>query len=103
VISDVEYGDRGYGNDIIITHGYGYQTLYGHLSRINVRIGQKVKRGDVIGFVGNTGKSTGPHCHYEVIKNGRKIDPINFFFNDLTPAEYSKILEIGSRNGQSFD
>lgn len=95
--------ERGYGNRIMISHGYGYVTKYAHMSKFNVKRGQHVHRGDVIGFVGNTGASTGPHCHYEVIKNGHPIDPINFFFNDLTPSEYSTMLEVASRENQSLD
>lgn len=93
----------GYGNHIRIEHGYGYMTLYGHLSRIKVRPGQKVKRGEVIGYVGNTGKSTGPHLHYEVFKNGENVNPINFYFNDLTPDEYEAMLKISANSNQSFD
>ncbi|MBU6204078.1 MAG: M23 family metallopeptidase [Bacteroidota bacterium] len=103
VIANIEYGDRGYGNYVVIRHGYGYQTLYAHMSRVKAKINQKVMRGDVIGYIGNTGKSTGPHCHYEVIRNGKKIDPINFFYNDLTPKQYQELLEIAGRNGQSLD
>lgn len=103
VVTTIEYGDRGYGNYVVIKHGYGYQTLYGHMSRIKAKPGQKVMRGDIIGYIGNTGKSTGPHCHYEVIRNGKKIDPINFFYNDLSPKEFQQLLEIASRNGQSLD
>ncbi len=97
------YDNSGYGMHVVINHGYGYQTLYGHMSRMKVNIGQTVKRGDVIGYVGSTGKSTGPHCHYEVIKNGTKIDPVNFFYNDLSPAEYEKMLQQAAKNNQSFD
>lgn len=93
----------GYGNHIRIDHGYGYMTLYGHLSRVKVRPGQKVKRGEVIGYVGNTGKSTGPHLHYEVVKNGENQNPINFYFNDLTPDEYEAMLKISANSNQSFD
>jgi murein DD-endopeptidase MepM/ murein hydrolase activator NlpD len=103
VVEKVEYYGRGYGNSVIINHGYGYETLYGHMSKINVRQGQKINRGDVIGFVGSTGSSTGPHLHYEVIKNGNKINPINFFYNDLTPEEYEKMLIISTQQNQSFD
>ncbi len=103
VIEKVEYDGRGYGNNVIINHGYGYETLYGHLSRVNVRVGQHVNRGDVIGLVGSSGSSTGPHCHYEVIKNGTKIDPINYFFNDLSADQYERVIEIASRQNQSFD
>lgn len=102
-IVKVEYNGRGYGNNIVINHGFGYSTLYGHMSRFAVRPGQKIKRGDIIGYVGNTGSSTGPHVHYEVWKNGKKIDPINFFFNDLTAEEYDKIREQASQSNQSFD
>jgi len=94
---------RGYGMHIVIDHGFGYTTLYGHMSKFNVRRGQKVKRGDIIGYVGNTGTSTAPHLHYEVIKDGKKINPINFYFNDLTPEEYDKMIEISSSANQSFD
>jgi len=103
VVESVIYSKRGYGNHIIINHGFGYKTLYAHLDRPNIRTGQKVKRGDVIGFVGSTGASLAPHLHYEVELNGIKIDPVNFYYNDLTPAEYERIVEIASRTGQSFD
>lgn len=93
----------GYGNHVIINHGYGYETLYGHMTRMKVRRGERVKRGQVIGWVGSTGKSTGPHCHYEVIKNGEKIDPVHFFFNDLTATEYERIVRIAASSNQSFD
>lgn len=98
-------GNRGdgYGNNIIINHGYGYKTLYGHMYRIKARAGQTVKRGEVIGWVGSTGKSTGPHCHYEVIKNGNKIDPIYFFYNDLTPEQFDRLLKLAAASNQSFD
>jgi murein DD-endopeptidase MepM/ murein hydrolase activator NlpD len=102
-VRSVEMNGRGYGNNVIINHGFGYETLYGHMSRINVRNGQKINRGDIIGYVGNTGSSTGPHLHYEVIRNGNKINPINFFYNDLTPAEFEKMLELSSQQNQSFD
>ena len=98
-------GNRGdgYGNNVIINHGYGYKTLYGHMFRIKARGGQRVKRGEVIGWVGSTGKSTGPHCHYEVIKNGNKIDPIYFFYNDLTPEQFDRLLKLAGASNQSFD
>ena len=94
---------RGYGNHVVIDHGYGYKTLYAHMSEFAVRPRQKVKRGDVIGYVGSTGTSTSPHLHYEVIRNGEKINPVNFFYNDLSPAEYQKMIEISSQSNQSFD
>lgn len=94
---------QGYGNHVVIDHGYGYKTLYGHMSRIATSPGKKVKRGELIGYVGSTGMSTGPHVHYEVIKNGEKVNPINFYYNDLTPEEYQVMLELSSRSTQSFD
>lgn len=93
----------GYGNHIIIDNGYGYETLFGHMYRIKVRAGQAVRRGEVIGWVGSTGKSTGPHCHYEVMKDGRKINPVYYFYNDLTPAQYDRMLKIASSSNQSLD
>lgn len=94
---------NGYGNHVVIAHGYQYSTLYGHMYRIKVRVGQSVKRGEVIGYVGNTGKSTGPHLHYEVLKGKRHLDPIYFFYNDLTPEQYQQILKIAASRNQSFD
>ncbi|MCX6318388.1 MAG: peptidoglycan DD-metalloendopeptidase family protein [Bacteroidetes bacterium] len=94
---------NGYGNHVVINHGYGYETLYGHMVRVKVRSGQDVKRGEVIGWVGSTGKSTGPHCHYEVHKNGEKIDPIYFFYNDLTPEQFDQLLKKAAASNQSFD
>ncbi len=94
---------RGFGNHIIIDHGYGYETLYAHMNNFNVKKGQKVKRGDVIGFVGNTGTSTAPHLHYEVHKNHRRVNPVNFFYNDLTAEEYDRMIEISMKSGQTFD
>jgi murein DD-endopeptidase MepM/ murein hydrolase activator NlpD len=90
------YDESGYGNHVIINNGYGYETLYGHMVRVKARAGQKVKRGEVIGWVGSTGKSTGPHCHYEVHVNGREVDPVYFFYNDLTPEQFDRILKIAS-------
>lgn len=94
---------NGYGNHVILNHGYGYETLYGHMVRVKVSNGQAVKRGEVIGWVGSTGKSTGPHCHYEVHKNGEKIDPIYFFYNDLTPEQFDLLLKKAAASNQSFD
>jgi murein DD-endopeptidase MepM/ murein hydrolase activator NlpD len=93
----------GYGNHVIIDHGYGYQTLYGHMVRVKVSAGKSVKRGEVIGWVGNTGKSTGPHCHYEVIKFNQRIDPVYFFYNDLTPEQFDRLLKQAASNNQSLD
>lgn len=94
---------NGYGNHVIINHGYGYETLYGHQYRIKAKVGQKVKRGELIGWVGSTGKSTGPHLHYEVHKNKRHIDPIYFFYNDLTPEQFDRIVKMAASGNQSFD
>lgn len=94
---------NGYGNHVIIGHGYGYETLYGHMVRVKARSGQQVKRGEVIGWVGSTGKSTGPHCHYEVHKNGEKIDPIYYFYNDLTPEQFDQLLKKAAASNQSLD
>jgi len=95
--------NAGYGNEIIIDHGYSYKTVYAHLSRVFVRPGQKILRGQIIGYVGNTGKSTSPHLHYEVHKNGVAINPIYFFFNDLTPEEFQMMLELSSQPSQTMD
>lgn len=103
VIQSGNAGD-GYGNHVIINHGYGYKTLYAHMVRIKARRGQSVKRGQVIGWVGNTGKSTGPHCHYEVIINGNQINPVYFFYNDLDAEQYDRLLKIAARgSAKSFD
>lgn len=103
VISTVKSARRELGNHIIMDHGFGYQTVYAHLDKFNVKVGQKVKRGDVIGYVGSTGLSTAPHLHYEVLVNGRHVDPALYYFNDLTPEEYDRMLEISSKSGQTFD
>jgi murein DD-endopeptidase MepM/ murein hydrolase activator NlpD len=73
------------------------------MSRIKVRQGQRVKRGDVIGYIGNTGKSVGPHLHYEVHKNGTAVNPINFYYNDLSPEDYARMIELSSTENQAFD
>ncbi len=93
----------GYGNEIRIDHGYNYQTVYAHLSRIFVKPGQKILRGQIIGYVGNTGKSTSPHLHYEVRKNGVPVNPIYFFFNDITPEQFQMMLELSARPSQTMD
>ena len=97
------HNKSGYGKHVIINHSYGYKTLYGHMSNYIVKRGEKVKRGDIIGYVGNTGLSVGPHLHYEVHYNGKKINPAHFYYNDLTPEEYEKMLKISSKFNQSFD
>ena len=93
----------GYGNHIRIDHGYGYVSLYAHLYKYNVRKNQKVKRGDIIGFVGSTGRSEAPHCHYEIFKDGERINPINFYYGSLTAEEFNKLLEHASLENQSLD
>lgn len=98
-----EYNAGGYGNHVVINHGFGYETLYGHMVRIKAKVGQKVIRGEVIGYVGSTGKSTGPHCHYEVHKDGQPVDPIYYFYNDLTPEQYDHLLKLAAQSNQSFD
>ena len=103
IILEAKWNRGGYGNRIIIDHGFGYQTLYAHLVKYNVYVGKRVKRGEVIGYVGSTGKSTAPHFHYEVILNNIKINPVNFFFNDLTPDQYEKMIQLAANSGQSFD
>ena len=95
--------DKGYGRHVIIDHGFSYKTMYAHMEKIVVKKGQTVKRGDVIGYLGNTGLSTGPHLHYEVRKNEKPVDPINFYFNDLSPDEFEKLVEIANNTGQSMD
>lgn len=102
-VTYAEYGTNGYGMHVVIDHGYDYQTLYAHLSKLQVRAGQKVKRGDVIGLVGNTGLSVGPHLHYEVHKGGEAVDPANYYFNDLSPEEYARMLQISRNAGQALD
>jgi len=103
VVFDIDRSKRGYGNTIIIDHGFGYKTLYAHLSEIMVRPGTKVKCGSVIGLVGNTGMSMAPHLHYEVRYADNPINPINFYFYDLTPAEFDKMVAIAANSGQSLD
>jgi murein DD-endopeptidase MepM/ murein hydrolase activator NlpD len=103
VVRATTYERDGYGRHVIIHHGYGYQTLYAHLVRIKARPGEKVKRGQVIGWVGSTGKSTAPHCHYEVIRNNQKVDPVHFFFNDLSAADYERMIRMAASTNQSFD
>lgn len=93
----------GYGRVVVINHGYGYETLYAHMNKINVRVGQKVTRGEVIGEVGNTGKSTGPHLHYEVHVKGRVVNPVNYYFMDLNAEDYDRMIQIATNHGNVFD
>ncbi len=102
VVVRAERNNYGYGRMIVIDHGYGYQTLYAHMSEFNVRRGQKVQRGEIIGKVGNTGTSTAPHLHYEIHRNGRSVNPVHYFYNDLSPEEFEIIIERASRVNQSL-
>lgn len=104
VVKKIQQSRRGYGNNVVVDHGFGYETLYAHMHTIDVKEGQTVVRGEVIGTVGNTGKSVGPHLHYEVHKNGKSTDPINYFYLDLTPEEYDKMIELSAQEGgQTLD
>lgn len=103
VVSEAGPGS-GTGNHVVINHGYGYETEYMHMVRIKVRQGQRVKRGEVIGWVGSTGASTGPHCHYEVHVNGTRVDPVYFFYSDLNAEQYDRLLKIAATgSAKSFD
>lgn len=93
----------GYGNRIVIRHGFGYETLYGHMSKFKARAGQKVKRGDVIGYVGSTGRSEAPHLHYEVHKNGEVVNPLNFYYGNISAKEYILISKLANQENQSLD
>ena len=101
-VENVEVKFSGYGKMVEIDHGFGYRTRYAHMHDFNVRSGQRIKRGDLIGYVGNTGLSTAPHLHYEVLINRGQVDPVHYFYNDLLPAEYEKILELASIENQSL-
>jgi len=104
VVTTAGASGNGFGNHVVINHGYGYQTLYGHMVRIKARVGQRIKRGEVIGWVGSTGKSTGPHCHYEVHINGQEVDPVYFFYNDLNAEQYDRLLKLAANgSAKSFD
>lgn len=103
IVSDVDKNEWGYGNMVTIDHGFGYKTRYAHLQKASVRKGQKVRRGQRIGLIGNSGKTTGVHLHYEVLKNDVQIDPINFFYNDLTPDQYEQILQQSTLPTQTMD
>ena len=103
VVKRADNSASGYGKHVRIDHGYGYMSLYAHLSRYNVKRKQKVKRGDLIGFVGSTGRSEAPHLHYEVWKDGNRINPINFYYGSLTPEEFENMLKYANQENQSLD
>ena len=103
IVKHAGWKANGFGNHVVINHGFGYETLYGHMSKVAVKKGQKVKRGQIIGYVGNTGLSAGPHCHYEVHINGKKVNPINYYYNDLTPEMYAQLRKMASEENQSLD
>lgn len=103
VVARADNNASGYGNHIVIRHGFGYETLYGHLSKYKVRPGQRVKRGDVIGYVGSTGRSEAPHLHYEVHKNGQVVNPLNFYYGNISAAEFVAISKIANQENQSLD
>lgn len=102
-VTRADNNSSGYGKHIRISHGYGYVSLYGHLSKYNVKAGQRVKRGDLIGFVGSTGRSEAPHLHYEVWKDGDRINPINFYYGSLTAEEFENMLKYATQENQSLD
>jgi len=103
VVKEVQTSAGGYGRWVVIDHGFGYRTLYGHLNQFNVKVGDQVKRGTVIGYVGNAGKSTGPHLHYEVHKAGKPVNPQFYYFKDLSPDEYDRMVALSNNTGQSYD
>lgn len=103
IVKRADNRSSGYGKHIRIDHGFGYMSLYAHLSKYNVRRGQRVKRGDVIGYVGNTGRSVGPHLHYEIIKDNKKINPLNFYYGNLSPREFEALLTQSKQENQSMD
>ena len=103
IVSRADNTASGFGNHIVIRHGFGYETLYAHLSRYKTRVGQYVKRGDIIGYVGSTGRSEAPHLHYEVHKNGDVVNPLNFYYGNISAAEYVAISKIANQENQSLD
>ena len=103
VVTVADANSSGYGNHIVIRHGYGYETLYGHMSKYKARAGQKVKRGDIIGYVGSTGRSEAPHLHYEVHKNGTVVNPLNFYYGNISAKEYILISKLANQENQSLD
>ena len=103
VVARADNSASGFGNHIVIRHGFGYETLYGHLSKYKSRVGQRVNRGDIIGYVGSTGRSEAPHLHYEVHKNGEVVNPLNFYYGNISAAEYVAISKIANQENQSLD
>lgn len=103
IVKHAGWKANGYGKHVVINHGFGYETLYGHMSKVAVKNGQHVKRGQIIGYVGNTGLSAGPHCHYEVHVNGKKVNPINYYYNDLTAEQYALLRKLATEENQSLD
>jgi murein DD-endopeptidase MepM/ murein hydrolase activator NlpD len=101
-VVEVDVKFSGYGKMVVIDHGFGYRTRYAHMHDFAVRSGQNIKRGDLVGYVGNTGLSTAPHLHYEVLINGQHVDPVHYFYNDLSAEEYEKVLELASIENQSL-
>lgn len=103
VVARADNTASGFGNHVVIRHGFGYESLYAHLSKYNCRPGQHVKRGDVIGYVGSTGRSEGPHCHYEVHKDGKVVNPLNFYYGNISAVEYVAISHMANQENQSLD
>ena len=103
IVKRADNRSSGYGRHIRIDHGFGYVSLYAHLTKYNVRRGQRVKRGDIIGYVGNTGRSAGPHLHYEILKDKKKINPLNFYYGNLSPKEFEALLSQSKQENQSLD
>ena len=103
VVTKADNSASGFGNHIVIRHGFGYETLYAHLSKYNVRAGQHVKRGDIIGYVGSTGRSEGPHLHYEVHKDQKVVNPLNFYYGNISAVEYVAIAHLANQENQSLD
>ncbi|KAF2510178.1 peptidoglycan DD-metalloendopeptidase family protein [Flavobacterium zhairuonense] len=103
VVDRADAAASGFGNHVVIRHGFGYESLYAHLSKYNCKPGQHVKRGDIIGYVGSTGRSEGPHCHYEVHKDGKVVNPLNFYYGNISAAEYVAISQMANQENQSLD
>ncbi|MGB2847579.1 MAG: M23 family metallopeptidase, partial [Saprospiraceae bacterium] len=102
-VVEIEKNYSGYGNCVRVDHGFGYLTLYAHMDRVDVKVGQEVKKGNQLGVIGSTGSSTAPHCHYEVRYKGTPINPINFCLDNLTPLEYQELVKLSEQQNQSLD